>query len=223
MDNKMKYFSAIYKSILAVVTLFGVLDRAGVFSGDRQLYTLFSLTSISNLYIMVISLFSIKAALMPLDNASPVFSRFRSVGIMMMLAVGILYHVILLPQKIIENPDYQIFTYGNIVAHYIVPAGIIADWLIFDTKGKISKFDPLLFASVPLGYFIIASIYGFLGRNIPGKSTSYVYFFMDWNALGFAGVTIWVSKLLALILLLGYLVYFADYWLAKRHSRRSYG
>jgi len=211
--------SVIYKIFLSIIVLMAVIDRAGIFNADKQLQTLYSFTTISNCYIIsaaLISAFKIATS----GQIGAALSRFRHLGVMMILITGLVYHLILLPQKILENPNYQIFTYGNIVAHYIAPMLTFFDWLLFDKKGGISKWEPLICTSIPLVYFLLASLYGYFGSAIPGKETSYVYFFMDWGELGFSGVLKWALTILGCILLLTYLVYFVDHWLAKaqRHS-----
>lgn len=217
MNNK-NWLSVLYKIVLSIAVLIAVLDRAGIFNVNKQLQTLYSFTTISNCYIIAIALITALKVLTS-GNISSILLRFRYIGVMMILITGVIYHFILLPQKIAENPNYQIFTYGNIVAHYIAPIITFLDWLLFDKKGSITKWEPLIFTSVPLAYFVFASIYGYYGSTIPGKETSYAYFFMDWDALGFTGVMGWVFAILGCILLLTYIVYFLDYLLAKKHQK----
>ena len=214
MNNKNR-FSVIYKSILSIIVLIAVMDRAGIFSVDKQLQTLYSFTTISNCYIVAVALIT-AFKILTSKNINPALLRLRHIGVMMILITGLIYHLILLPQKITENPNYQIFTYGNIVAHYIAPIITFLDWLLFDKKGSISKWEPLICTSIPMVYFLLASIYGYYGSTIPNKETSYVYFFMDWGELGFTGVMKWVFAILGCILFLTYLVYLIDYLLAKK-------
>ena len=213
MDKSRKnVFASAYKIVLALVIITGIFSRAGLFGPRLQLHTLYSFTSLANSYIFILTLATVFA------GASPALARFRSVGVVLILITGFVYHFVLLPQKIAENPAYNVFTYGNIAAHYIVPAGAFLDWLLFDKKGTIKKRDPLLWASVPLGYFIMASLYGYFAPPIPGKETAYVYFFMDYNALGAAGVFQWAGLIFGFILLLSYVLYFLDSKMAKQQG-----
>jgi len=214
--KKKTIFSVTYRFVLTIVILPAILDRAGIFSGNLQLHTLYSFTTISNGYIMLVTLITVFITFSSAESIGLKISRLRTIGVMMILMTGLIYHFILLPQKIAENLNYQVFTYGNIVAHYIAPIGMFMDWLLFDRKGRINKWEPLIYTSVPVVYFIIASIYGYYGSTIPNKETSYVYFFMDWGKLGIAGVMKWVLLILICILCLAYLIYFIDYSLAKR-------
>ena len=208
-------FSRLFKVLLAIVALSGILDRAGFFSGDWQLHTLYSFTSISNAYILGITIF---ALVRTPKEFRPSLAALRYVGVVMILITGFVYHFALLPNKLAENPDYLIFTFGNIAAHYVVPAATLLDWLVFDRKGRVSKWLPAVCAGVPLLYFVGASLYGYLGSRIPGKDTAYPYFFMDWGELGAAGVLKWVSVILLVVLFLAYSVYAVDYLAGKRKT-----
>ena len=211
--------SKLYKTLLSIIAFTGVLERAGVFTGVLKVHTVFSFTSLSNIYIGLLLLASVYVLQHHGGEMPKVLSRFRSIGVMMMLMVGIVYHFILLPQKYLDNANYMVFTYGNIAAHYLVPCGVFIDWLLFDPKGRISRFEPLVFSLLPLAYFGVASIYSYFGSNITGKEISYVYFFMDWGKLGVTGVMSWVFFILAGILCLSYLIYFIDYILGKKANK----
>ena len=208
--------SILFKTVFSVIIITSIIDRAGIFSWDLQLQTLYSFTSLSGAYILIITLTTLINTVFFHRNASKRLQKARTIGVMMILITGLIYHFVLLPEKIAGNPNYQVFTYGNIGAHYITPIGMFIDWLLFDEKGRISKLEPLIFTAVPVAYFVIFSIYGHYGAAISGKDTSYVYFFMDWGKLGATGVIKWAAFLFLCILFLAYSIYFIDRMLAKR-------
>ncbi len=212
-DTKAK-FSITYKIVTAIVILTAILHRAGLFGAELQLHTLYSFTTISNSFVLILTLVTLFATIY--SSKSVNLSQLRAVGLLMILLTGFIYHFIVLPQKIAENYSYNVFTYGNIVAHYVAPTAMFFDWLLFDEKGKIKKHFPLICLSVPFLYFVVFSIYGYYGSTIPNKQTSYVYFFMDFSEIGIFGVLKWVSIMLVLILLLAYLIYFWDYVISKK-------
>lgn len=216
-------FSLAYKLVFSALIFLGILHRAGLFSAAHQLHTLYSFTTISNACVLCLTLFAACKHRFFMGNITARFARLTYFCLMMILITGIVYHFVLLPQKIAENPAYQVFTFGNIMAHYIAPIGMLVDWLLFGQKGQLSKKDPLLLACIPLLYFVIATLYGYFGSAIPGKKTSYVYFFMDIEQLGILGVAAWVAAILIFVLLLAYLVYAFDCILAhKQNSQTSY-
>lgn len=219
--DKKKLLQFVYEITLAIVIFAGILDRAGIFTQNLQLHTLYSFTTISNGCVMVIMLFAALVQMLPPVTAGSVLARVRFIGVIMILITGTVYHFILLPQKIIENPSYQVFSFGNIIAHYFAPIGVLADWLLFCKKGLVTKREPLICVLVSVLYFIITTLYGFYGSTIPGKETSYVYFFMDVGELGIVGVIKWVAVIFAAILLLVYSLYAIDRILAKRIKGRT--
>ncbi len=42
----------------------------------------------------------------------------------------------------------------DIYVHYLIPALTLADWLLFEPKGKFKKYDPLLWLIPTLTYFL---------------------------------------------------------------------
>lgn len=217
----MKSVSIAWKGILACLIFLGIWERAGIFSSSLQLHTLLSFTTLSNIYCMVVLLCTLAVLAKPQGCISPALSKYRSTAVMMMVIVGVLYHIILLPNKRLENPQYSIFTFGNMIAHYIAPVGILLDWLLFDPKGRISKWDPLRFACIPLGYFTIASSFVWIASQITGRYFSAIYFFMNVSALGLLGILIWAVILFVFIVFLAYLVYAADYFLSRVKNRQN--
>lgn len=213
--------SIAYELTLSAAIIAGILHRAGIFSPLLQLHTLYSFTTISNGCVMAIMLFTTVKYRLHMKEINPRLARIRYVGVILILITGLVYHFILLPEKVAENPAYQVFTFGNIVAHYIAPIGVFVDWLLFDKKGMVTKREPLICVSVPVLYFIITSLYGYFGSAIPGKGTSYVYFFMDIGALGAIGVLKWVAVIFASILVLVYSVYALDCILANKLEVRT--
>lgn len=213
--------SFIFKLVFSALILLGILDRAGIFSQSLQLHTLYSFTTISNACVMIVVLYAAFRCRLSFEKLGSRFARLQYLCLILILITGTVYHFVLFPQKVAENPAYQVFTFGNIVAHYIAPMGMLADWLLFGKKGLLSKREPLICVSVPLLYFIFASVYGYYGSTIPGKDTSYIYFFIDFGKLGLTGVMAWVSVILVFVLLLAYSMYAVDYIMARRRKEKS--
>lgn len=213
--------SFIFKLVFSTLILLGILDRAGIFTQSLQLHTLYSFTTISNACVMIVVLYAAFRCKLSFDNLRSRFARLQYLCLIMILITGTVYHFVLFPQKVAENPAYEVFTFGNIVAHYIAPIGMLADWLLFGKKGLLSNREPIICVSVPLLYFIVASVYGYCGAAIPGKDTSYIYFFMDFGKLGVPGVIAWVSAILLFVLFLAYFIYAVDCVIARRTKEES--
>ena len=213
--------SFIFKLILSSLIFLGILDRAGIFTQSLQLHTLYSFTTISNACVMIVVLYAAFKCRLSFKNLGSRFAQLQYLCLIIILITGIVYHFVLFPQKVAENPVYQVFTFGNIVAHYIAPIGMLADWLLFGKKGLLSKREPIICVTVPFLYFIVASVYGYYGSTIPGKDTSYIYFFMDFGKLGVTGVIAWVSAILVFVLFLAYFMYAVDSIIARRVKKKN--
>ncbi|MGY3777886.1 Pr6Pr family membrane protein [Isobaculum melis] len=211
MIDKTTKISLSYKIIFSILLITGILARAGLLGGKLQLQTFYSFTSISNIYILMLTFI----AILSFFTDKELTSKGRLIGVVMILTTGIIYHFILLPEKIIENPHYQVFTYGNIIAHYFAPCAMLLDWLLFDGKGKIPRKEPLICVSIPIVYFSITSLYSYTSSLVTGKEANYVYFFMDFDQLGIDGVFKWCTFILLAFIALVYTIYFLDYSIGR--------
>lgn len=216
-DQKQK-INIRFKVVFSILLFTGILARVGVFTGTLQLHILYSFTNISNTLALICTLMMLYELRRRNGYASATFYRVRVLVVMMMLITGIVYHFVVLPEKIIEYPNYQIFTYGNIISHYIAPVLMFVDWFIFDEKGRLTKKEPFICILVPIIYFVLASIYGYFGPTIPGKTTSYIYYFMDFDQLGVLGVLKWCGLLLMGFMVLIYIIYAIDRHYGKRSN-----
>ena len=178
MRNKI---SILFKTIFAVLITVAILLKLGVFHGTFYTYVLFSFTNISSVIVLVVTVVTIVKNIGNECNISIGLSRARTIALILILITGLVYHFVLLPQKLLENPSYDVFTFGNLMAHYIASLGMLLDWLLFDKKGRIWKKEPLVALIIPITYFLIGTVYGLLGPTIGNKNTSYAYFFMDFE------------------------------------------
>lgn len=197
----------------------GVSFSVGIIGDKLRLHMLYSFTNLSNLYILVITVLSIYQ-LNRKENISSILYRGRILGLIIILLTGIVYHFILLPERMHENPNYQL-SIGNIITHYVAPVLMLLDWIIFDNKGKMKKADPAIIISFPLIYFILFSLYGYFGLQIPNRKSSYIYFFMDFHLLGVLGVVRWCILIILCLIILVYGIFFLDSYLGNRKYKEG--
>lgn len=211
-----------YKVIFAILVTTAILIRIGIFKGIFYIDTFLSFTVLSNLFALIITLITLKKTHALKTPMRLTLSHLRVLAMVLLLIVLLVYHFLLLPQKILANPDYQLFTFSNIILHYLAPLALFLDWLIFDPKGNIDKWNPLKIVILPLGYFLLATIYGIVGPVMPHRGTSYAYFFMDFGQLGILGVLKWCLPLLLSFLVIAYGIYFIDHILAKKQTKKEH-
>ena len=94
------------------------------------------------------------------------------------------------------------FNLSELILNYIAPIMMFFDWVLFDYKGYFMVRDPLIWASIPIGYYIIALIF-------PNVMSAYPGIYNLYNMKLIAGIFITV-------LLIGYIIYIFDRILEKR-------
>ncbi len=92
---------------------------------------------------------------------------------------------------------------GNLVVHYIMPAAILLDWLLFVPKGRLRWVDPVKWLAFPLAYGIWTVIHG-------GLIDWYPYFFIDIGELGWTRALINYGLLLGFFLIVGTVIVAID-------------
>jgi hypothetical protein len=100
------------------------------------------------------------------------------------------------------------------LVHYVVPIGTILDWLLFDKKGLIKLYFPLLWLLAPVFYFV----YAMLGSQIENglvDMTRYPYPFLDIDVLGVNRVLFTSLIILGAFLVIGYIYFLIDKILSK--------
>jgi hypothetical protein len=108
--------------------------------------------------------------------------------------------------------------------HKVVPLMALADWLMFDPKGRIKAWEPLAWLAWPILYCIFIMVSTGIEDAI-GNLVSYPYPFIDVGQLGAAHVMLNIVALCTVFALLGYVWFGADRLLATvhRHQRGARG
>ncbi len=221
----MKRYSLIYKSILVLAALFGLVLQ---FSTSTRFFQTFSYYTVqSNLWVLiffgVLLWFEIKKR--PWDY--PWIRLFKTMFTIGIFVTFLVYHFLLRPSLGTDTGSFEVGGLNDLFVHYIVPIMTLLDYLIFDPKGKMKWYSPLFNLIRPLDYVLYLLIYNLLGGRFTfGSSTStYPYFFLDIDRFGFLGVLQWSVLILLLYLVLGFLLYFVDglilYFQMKQNERRG--
>ncbi len=91
------------------------------------------------------------------------------------------------------------------LAHYVLPAGMVLDWLLFDPRGVLRMADPFL-SLLPAGLYIMFAWYG----DALGCPLKVSYWFLDRAALGESAAWSVVLGLGGGMLIAGYILYILD-------------
>ncbi len=113
--------------------------------------------------------------------------------------VGVIYHLFL---HATWNPQGLAF-FANVALHYVMPAAMLLDWLLFVPKGRLRWIDPLKWLAFPLVFGVWTVIHGALIGWYP-------YWFIDIGVLGWGPAMINFAGLLVFFLIVGLIVVTID-------------
>lgn len=149
-------------------------------------------------------------------------------GITIIIAItGIIYNIALMPigfeMDIIKfNAESVSEFLSNFLVHQASPMLVILDYFFFDHKGKYKLYYPIIWLFIPLNYLVYVYTYSSKGGEFfgIGGSQKFAYFFLDYNQIGYKGVTKAILLMILFILLISYLLIFVDKKLAKLQNRK---
>ena len=136
----------------------------------------------------------------------------RAAVAMYICVVGLVFHFIL---SATWKPE-GLAALGNIVVHYVMPAAVVLDWLLFTPKGRLRWIDAVKWLAFPLVYGLWTVIHGAMIGWYP-------YFFIDIGALGWTRALINYAGLLAFFLTVGLILVGLDRMFGTRDKRRQGG
>ncbi len=94
------------------------------------------------------------------------------------------------------------------IVHFIVPLGVVAEYLLFHSYGKHRWYEPLCWCVSPVAYCIFVAVM-YLSQNY-FNGDYFPYFFMDFISYGWQQVALTGVCLLAFFIGCGYLFYLWD-------------
>lgn len=205
MRIKSKTASVVFKFIIAITALLGVMVQVGVF-GNIHLFVFRMFTVLTNslccIYFAVCT--SVLAADKARDGGDSPLPFIKGICTVCLTLTGTVAAAILL--RAINF--HSLMGVSMFLLHVITPLFAIADWLLFDKKGRIKLWMPPLWISAPLLYFgFIMYTAGIMDADAPLR---FPYPFLDYENLGiplFAAICLMIA---VFYLLLGYFIRFID-------------
>ncbi|WP_199723389.1 Pr6Pr family membrane protein [Micromonospora sp. CV4] len=156
-------------------------------------------------------------------------SALRGAVTLYITITGVVYHLVLANPAspfAMAQPDRAVGeALGNQLLHTVVPLLAVADWVLFDQRGRLRPRYAAWWLAFPLGYLGFALLRGLVVHAYP-------YPFLDVGELGYDGVAISAVFLAIAFWLLGLLLVGIDRTLSRRtptppapaaHSARDTG
>ena len=209
---KDRKISIIYKSLILVSAISGILLQCEIGTNNFSLISFRMFTTLSNLTVAIFYFTYVVSEIKNPNSAinSIKFKYFKFLIIMSIMLTGLVAHFML--KGLFDEMD-DIVKAGLVLLHYVVPIATFLDWLLFDIKGQTTKLMPLFSAIFPIVYVIVSLI---SAQYISGEG-KYPYPFLDVDTLGIKVVLINIVLLSIAYFIVGYLGVFIDHKL-NNHS-----
>ncbi len=219
-----RVLSISFKVIVFLSSGFGLYLNSGIPRGQFDISMLKYYTILSNLFVFFAFGWFVFSAIKTIrtdgfygpTTKTPAFKG----AVTMAITVTMLIY-----QVVLSNTPFAMgasdVPLSNSMVHLFVPFLAIADWALFDEKGKFCGSDPLYWLVPPLAYYAFVLIAAPFGMRYFGGSR-FPYHFIDSDALGWGSVFINVSILLLFFLALGYLIVLLDNVLGRIGKKETH-
>jgi hypothetical protein len=151
-------------------------------------------------------------------SVSPRLKGMVTLGLTITMLV---YHVLLLPRRASSASRLLPTDTTDLLIHYVTPTLVLVDWLLFDPRGRVRWYDPLVWLAFPLAYYAFVLARARLNGPLADAGSRYVYFFLDAATYGWPAVRHNVLVLSAAITALGGGFWVLDGLLSRGGRRRA--
>ena len=201
-----KCYSVAHKVLIAFFAFTGIVLQTGLTEGSFNIGVFRMFTNISNLVCGIY--FAVSATVILADKkrdggASP-FPVFKGVCTMSITLTGIVAAAIVASEFDPHTPS----GIATVLLHIVTPVMIMADWLVFDKKGRWRAHSPLWWLSAPYLYFIFIMVTAqYMEQNSRAR---FPYPFLNYEQMGIPMLVIVISTMTLFFTLISYLCYFID-------------
>ena len=208
---KNKIISLTYKTILLTISFLAMYHMFLNITPNTLAY----FTNLSNILVFIVFLiiwirtFKDVALNKKIDGANQHIVRAKGIATVSIAITGLIYSTMLSKYNQLSN-----YTVQNLSVHYIIPILTVLDYFLFDQKGLIKWYHPLIWALIIVLYLP----YIFIRALILGENTElikYPYFFLNIDNIGVLNVVLWCIGIAALFIFISYLIYIYDRWQNK--------
>ena len=214
---KNKYFSLIFKILIVIVGIYGLIESC-LESKNVSLEEHFSYyTNLSNLLCVIFFTFYIIKMFGNFKNSEHNYYRKLKGAVTLAITITCLvYNIVLRPFMTDVDGVMTLNSIGNHIVHIVLPIMVILDYLLFDEKGLYDKKDPFIWVILPFLYWIFICIRALIGKTFTYANSKYPYFFLDIDEFGLERIILNIIIAIILIIILGYIYVLIDKLLNKK-------
>jgi hypothetical protein len=190
--------------------------------GPAMALTAFTIQS--NLLALLAAAATLAREARRMELESKGYFQLKGAAVASILLTFVVYNWVLAPYFTARAGDYSSsFASGlaNNLLHTTAPLLMFADYLIFDKKGDIKAWHPVVWAAFPIYYLLFTAAYKVFGGVYKfGKEITYFpYFFLDYTTYGARTVGLWIALIVAGFMGFSYLLLGLDQAIAKIRKR----
>ena len=230
--NKSRYYNnkiliIVYRAVAIILGTYGVLEILGVFSRNIKLVSLMTFTVQSNILVIVLFVILLIKTILYKDGDSKSekpFGFFPRASAFIAFAISVtmmVYWAILLPSNFDSIGLAGMFEFNNLTMHLLVPLFMIVDYILFNERGQLKKYDPFLCIIIPYIYMVEVLPLGamrLISFDSIGIHSHYPYIFLDIDKFG-AGVILMVVGITLFFIIAMTIWQRIDNKLAKKANR----
>ena len=201
-----KRYSIASKVLIAFFALTGIVLQTGLTEGRFNINAFRMFTNISNLMCALYFIFAatVIAGDKRRNGGSSPFPCFKGVCTMSITLTGIVAAAIIKSEFDPHTPQ----GISTVILHVITPILIMADWLLFDTKGRLNVFAPLWWLTVPYIYFVFIMVSARYMEET--MRLRFPYPFLNYEQTGIPFLIFTLAVMTVVYTCIGYLCYFID-------------
>ena len=154
MRIRSKALCILWRSILLIAGLWGLLDGSGILSGAYTDNFPHMFTNISNMFAWAFFACALVHTAVRRDDPHT-FAPFFKYTAMISLLVTMLIGHFMLSDALFQDGKLVLHL---VVLHYIVPLMALFDWVLFDEKGRMPLWGPCSWISLALAYLAFSMI-----------------------------------------------------------------
>lgn len=210
---KNKSLSVAFKLAAFAAGTVGILLQCGVFSGRLDLSVFNYFTMMSNVLCAV---YFLTASVSILRGRRSLMAGMKGALVLCIAVTGLVYNLMLAGRF---NMQGTLF-WSNTLLHCVVPVMTVLDWLLFDEKGRYTKYAPFQWCVFPVLYFVYVMVRVQLGGVLGPYGSRYPYYFMDVDLLGLGPVMLIGLVMILCFLALGYGILWLDRKMARMAAKK---
>ena len=208
----------IYQTVYCTLGFVGCVASLGIFDNINMIRWDFYVhfTNLSNYFCLAVMFAGlIQTVKKKEDSYVSAVPALKFIGMLAILLTFLVFNIMLAGA---EGRDPQAnWRIGSLLAHVVLPAMYIIDWVLFYERKKCKWYYPVVSTAFPLGYVAFLLIQAIILKFdssilIPTTTTPliYPYFFVNLETQGVSGVLMWIGILSAAFVAVGFMFYGFD-------------